>query len=221
MKQYRIQLRPELGTVSSFDGAAIKRDGVHPRAFISLDRLSDGSVIAVYEMEGDPDVLVSLLDAADDVLTWDIFNQDRDETFNVYLRFDPEPIGQRLLELVDEYGLVLDMPIPVTADGSLLVTVAGPEPSIRAAIDSVPDDVRLELATLSNYDPNEHDLRGVLTDRQREVIETAIEEGYYELPREVTQNELADVFGCTPSTIGNHLRKAESRLISEIFGRRA
>jgi len=50
--------------------------------------------------------------------------------------------------------------------------------------------------------------------RQRELLNTAMEEGYYEMPREITLKELADEAGIAKTTASQHLRKAERRLVS-------
>ena len=49
--------------------------------------------------------------------------------------------------------------------------------------------------------------------RQREVLNTAFERGYYEIPRETTLEEIADEVGITKTTASNHLRKAEGRVV--------
>ena len=53
-----------------------------------------------------------------------------------------------------------------------------------------------------------------LTDRQREVVETALELGYFEWPRDVKSEELAAELGVGRSTLLEHLRKAESKLLT-------
>jgi predicted DNA binding protein len=50
--------------------------------------------------------------------------------------------------------------------------------------------------------------------RQRELLNTAMEQGYYEMPREITLKELADEVGIAKTTASQHLRKAERRLVS-------
>ena len=52
-----------------------------------------------------------------------------------------------------------------------------------------------------------------LTDRQREVVLTALGEGYYEWPRRVTNEELAEKLGISRATLHEHLRKAERKLL--------
>lgn len=55
-----------------------------------------------------------------------------------------------------------------------------------------------------------------LSARQREVFELARTEGYYEWPREISACELADKLGITKTTLLEHLRKAESKLLTSV-----
>lgn len=49
--------------------------------------------------------------------------------------------------------------------------------------------------------------------RQRELLNEAVERGYFEIPRETTLEEIADAMGITKTTASNHLRKAERTLV--------
>ncbi|SFG71735.1 Predicted DNA binding protein, contains HTH domain [Halopelagius inordinatus] len=51
-----------------------------------------------------------------------------------------------------------------------------------------------------------------LSDRQRDVFLTAFERGYYEIPRETTTSEIADIVGVGRRTAEHHLRRAEEKL---------
>lgn len=53
-----------------------------------------------------------------------------------------------------------------------------------------------------------------LTERQKEVLQTAYEAGYYEWPRNVTGQEVAETLGIAPATFTQHLRAAEQKLVS-------
>jgi len=52
-----------------------------------------------------------------------------------------------------------------------------------------------------------------LTTTQREVYEHAREAGYYEWPREASTRELAADLDVSKTTLLEHLRKAESKLL--------
>lgn len=56
-----------------------------------------------------------------------------------------------------------------------------------------------------------------LTNRQREIAETALREGYYDDPRGISGADLADRFDVSSSTLHQHLRAAESKIIRGFF----
>lgn len=56
-----------------------------------------------------------------------------------------------------------------------------------------------------------------LTDRQREVLHTAFEMGYYEWPRKCTGQDVADELGITPATVSEHVFAAERKILGFLF----
>jgi PAS domain S-box-containing protein len=56
-----------------------------------------------------------------------------------------------------------------------------------------------------------------LTDRQREVLQTAYLSGYFETPRASTGGEVADLVGVSQPTFSEHLRAAERALCAVLF----
>lgn len=59
--------------------------------------------------------------------------------------------------------------------------------------------------------------RGRLTDRQREVIETAFEMGYFERPKRANGAEVADELGISLSTFAEHVSVAQSKILDSVF----
>ncbi|MFW5917973.1 MAG: helix-turn-helix domain-containing protein [Haloferacaceae archaeon] len=59
----------------------------------------------------------------------------------------------------------------------------------------------------------------VLSERQSEVVTTALQRGYYEWPRDVDAETLADELGIAHSTFLEHLRKAERLLLEDALSR--
>lgn len=51
------------------------------------------------------------------------------------------------------------------------------------------------------------------TRRQRQVIETAYEDGYYNIPRGTTTANIADKLGISRRTVEEHLRRAERKVM--------
>ncbi len=104
----------------------------------------------------------------------------------------------------------------LTEDGSDL-TLVGEQKAIAETVDEYRDaDVSPELRTLSNYEGHGDPLDD-LTDRQREIIDTAHEMGYYEVPRQVSTDDIAEAVGVDPSTVTEHLQRAERNLLGEVL----
>lgn len=57
------------------------------------------------------------------------------------------------------------------------------------------------------------DSEGLLTDRQHELLERALQQGYFEVPRECTLTEVAETVGVDKSTASGILRRAQARLV--------
>lgn len=55
--------------------------------------------------------------------------------------------------------------------------------------------------------------RRLLTDRQRELLEIAVQQGYFEVPRDSTLAALAEGVGIDKSTASEVLRRGEARLL--------
>lgn len=110
-------------------------------------------------------------------------------------------------------------------DGQLRVTLHAAEPGdLRQAVGELTDayeDVRLEYLVQEQADAEDAELVPVdlrqLTDRQREVLATALEMGYFEYPREANASEVAAALGISASTFTEHLNAAQSKLLAELL----
>lgn len=78
-------------------------------------------------------------------------------------------------------------------------------------------DAEIEVKKLHSNGTGSNDVSqriDSLSGRQREIFELACEHGYYSWPREVTTRELAEAAGIAKTTLLEHLRKAESKLLN-------
>jgi predicted DNA binding protein len=56
-----------------------------------------------------------------------------------------------------------------------------------------------------------------LSKNQKKAMELAISRGYYEYPKKIKMEELAKIMGISYSTFQEHLKKAESNILPEIY----
>lgn len=106
-------------------------------------------------------------------------------------------------------GIPLEMPFPIRdGEARWIVTCSHDRLSeLGAQLDAV--GISYTLHTLDH----DYAAESLLTDDQRTLIETAIEEGYYDVPRTCTLTELADVAGIAKSTCSEKLHRAESKIV--------
>lgn len=71
-----------------------------------------------------------------------------------------------------------------------------------------------ELNRLGNYEGGEQTLE-TLTDRQLEVLQTAYDLGFYDVPRGATIDEVATEIGIDEGTVSEHLQRAERNILSQ------
>ncbi|MFB6086640.1 MAG: helix-turn-helix domain-containing protein [Halodesulfurarchaeum sp.] len=57
----------------------------------------------------------------------------------------------------------------------------------------------------------------ILTEKQREAIELAVESGYYDQPRATTISELAEACNISQSAMSQRLHTAERKLLQRIL----
>ncbi len=60
--------------------------------------------------------------------------------------------------------------------------------------------------------------RATLTGRQKEIMATAVAQGYYEFPRKISLTGLSELVGVKPSTLSEILRSAERRIMANALG---
>jgi DNA-binding CsgD family transcriptional regulator len=184
---------------------------LRPEQMTYINLLEDKTGMVLFGVTGEESAAREVLTDHPDVLEWAIIPGDTG--FYSYIHFAEGDPAVSLLELLDEYRLVLDLPLRFTSEGWLRVTVVGTDENIQQALASVPESINAEATEMGTYRPDDDRAIARLTDRQREVLEAAVELGYYEVPRQTTYAEIAEACDCTVGTVGEHLNRIEARII--------
>jgi DNA-binding CsgD family transcriptional regulator len=74
-----------------------------------------------------------------------------------------------------------------------------------------------KILGLTSIDTKGESLLSKLTSRQRQILLTGYALGYYDVPRKISSEELSRHLNADKSTIVEHLRKAEKKLIDGII----
>lgn len=99
-------------------------------------------------------------------------------------------------------------------NGGFILRLIGTREAFSKELDgSAPERSPVRLQRLGEYD-GPSVITDRLTRRQREVVETAYDLGYYEVPREVTAAAVAERLNLDRSTVTEHLQRAERRLVA-------
>ena len=141
-----------------------------------------------------------------------------DDAFYVYINDATTDALADVFGPITRSGLVVVPPISYHEDGTVTLSLFGPGAEVQTAIERLPDAVDVRVEEVGGLDTTAATVETHLTERQREAVDVALELGYYEIPREATHEDVAAAMACAPSTAAEHLRKAESTLVSALFG---
>lgn len=114
-------------------------------------------------------------------------------------------------------GVYLSDPFTIR-DGKIKMGVVGDTKQLRAFIRYV-KRFNIDYTVVSSTDlrfSRDSPLEN-LTEKQRTVLTSAFEHGYYDLPRKISSQDLAKKLGLRDSTLIEHRRKAERRLLVAIL----
>lgn len=137
---------------------------------------------------------------------------------NEYTCFAKGKPPQEVININQKLGrdLIWDTPTIITED-KLVISVVGDKDNLKRFLEVINiygkiENIQCQLATYQG-----RNILSCLTDRQREVVLEAKRNGYYEYPRRINGDQLAQKVGISKAVAIEHLRKAEARIMSNIL----
>lgn len=152
----------------------------------------------------EPDTCVEALRAHPTITQFELLESAGRRVLGKYETTDTD-----LYDFVEMSSLPVEFPV-VAQDGWFEFDLTGTREELdqlRTMLET--SDVAYELQSLVST----RDTDTLLTDRQRELLETAVRKGYFEVPRECTLAELAETVGIDKATASTVLRRGEAKLI--------
>jgi predicted DNA binding protein len=125
--------------------------------------------------------------------------------------FQHGPLG----EIIVRTGVHIRPPL-ILEEGTISVNLIGTTTSIQKLLNEIEElpDVSIEVTRKTKL---KYIGKPQLTRIQEQILKAAIRLGYYDIPRKIRIEKLAVKLNRSPSTIAEHLRKAESRIIKDYF----
>ncbi len=179
-------------------------------------RQDDKELAAISRVEfHDPEIKVEeftksgLLDDAQ------VIEKEKNGTYILFTRSGAPSLSAILKDLGIQGGYLFP-PLGIQ-DGKVKFSFIGSEKQIKEfmeKLDSIAIRYRVVLLADANFSPISP--LSQLTEKQQEVLLTAYKMGYYDIPRKITSEEIANKLQIADSTVVEHLRKAEQRIIKQI-----
>lgn len=181
-----------------------------------VNLLEDGTAIFLSEYPGDTTAVAERIEGHYEPMLSSVSKLG--ENTLAYVHFEPNPAEVAPLRVLDEHPIALDMPVYVGGE-RLHVTVVGDAGTIREALAEVGNRFEVLVQKTGEYDPQTmtSSLFAQLTESEQVTLQTARRLGYYEVPRAANHEDVAEELGVSRSTVGEHLRRAESKLVSKII----
>lgn len=212
MRYVTVRASPAEGDAFHPLGAAVADEpAVTPGPIHQIELIDGDTGVSLSEIRSGIDRYGEILADSSYVIEYTTTGSDRGFA---YTHFELDDLTRRLLQYRRGSELLVELPIESAADGATVVTLVGDAEAFTGAFDELPAAVDIEVVKTGTYDPGVRQLFDRLTVRQQEVLSAAVRAGYYDDPREATHADLAEELGVSPATVGEHLRKIESRVFS-------
>jgi predicted DNA binding protein len=188
---------------------------IERRAIHRVELLGDDTVLLLAEASGSQERYRQIMDGSPFVLDYLTAGGER---WLAVSQFEPTEDVRRALELQRESFLMVETPMRFTSEDDLEVTYLGTDETFRKLSAYVEEmgSVTFDVLDTGEYDADESSFARLLTSRQEEVLEAAVDLGYYSEPRQASLEDVGGVVGISPGTVGEHLRKVEERVFGEI-----
>jgi hypothetical protein len=147
-----------------------------------------------------------------------ILEQEKAGTYIVFVKGGP--MLSSVLEALGLAGGYLFLPVEIR-EGKIKVSFLGSELQVSEFLEKINAlGIRYRVVLLSDASFSLDSPFNKLTEKQKEIVLAAYKFGYYDIPRQISSLELAKKLNIGNATLGEHLRKAERRLIVNILAER-
>jgi len=216
MRYLTVVVKPDGGSAFHPLGEELADDpSITRRAIHHIELLDDDTVLLFAEAGGSKERYKQIMEESPHVISYLTAGDDR---WMAVSQFEPTEEVHRSLELQRESLLVVETPIHFTSDNHVKITYIGTDETFSKLYEYADetDQLSFDVLKMGDYEADKSSFNRMITSRQEEVLEAAVDLGYYSEPRQASLEDISEVIGISPGTVGEHLRKAEERVFSEL-----
>lgn len=212
MKHLRVTATVDRDLAPPFFVALAGSDPIDEARVVDWSMAADEIVTLLYEIDGDTAPLSRVRDSPA-VESMAVTAADEPTSYMlVEVRSDATAMGSAIACSLGRGGLLVRKPL-VYRDMTVHASAVGDPGPLQSGIEAAPASFDVTIEEIGTYRGGPGPRGATLSERQREVVATALEKGYYDRPRGTTHEELADALDCAPATVSEHLQKAEAAVI--------
>ena len=121
-------------------------------------------------------------------------------------------------ELFEHFDLILDYPLIITPD-TLKIPFISHQDELKAVVDQIRTLVGedLKILGISAVQSEFDNLYNILTQKQLDIMTYSAKAGFFDIPRKISTNELANKFNISKSALNEHMRKVERKIFNFLF----
>jgi len=216
MKRVRVTVHPREADLPKTFEAVTGADDQFASVQVLNWNVTTTPAAFLLRVTGDVDRFAALLARDDAVADHELLPASATESY-CYVTGAGTPDAWALWDQFNRATVMTVPPATWNTDGSYTFTMVGQAAAIQAAVDDVPSPVRVEIDAVGGATVAPERIVDRLSDRQREAVRTAVDLGYYDVPRTATAEDVAAELGCATSTAAEHLRKVESTVLTGLF----
>jgi len=168
------------------------------------------AVTALAWYDGPPSAVATLLETVETTATRLVPAEDGG-TY-AFTRQSDYRLGEPVIDLVERARAVFRPPVTFAASGTVRFDAVGESDGLGAFYEELSDLLEARIERVRPFRRWPAPAR--LTDRQRAALATAVDVGYYAVPRTGDVDDVATELDCAHSTAGELLRKAEAALVT-------
>jgi predicted DNA binding protein len=143
-------------------------------------------------------------------------NLERNKDFIIGTIIEP-----KYTELIYNHQIIHTSPAIISDKGYEIITIGCFDRlSLNKAVNAIRDNLKGEIIFIKNQKISSASITTTqpeLTNKQKNAINLAIKNGYYNSPRKIDLKQLAKLANLSFSTYQVHLRKAEHKVIPNLF----